>query len=180
VIGFPRTSQHPVRHRCAAGVYQALCGACPALSALLDKSPGTTLQAAGCVELLSFAVLQLWRSCARISPGPIIVGSAGSTVAPIVQLSEAVLRRWPGTGPVAAGNSSSRMRRRESATRAAAGVHLDGRELLRDAANEVMCLTDKLAFCLFDEVRGNGAGGRGGVGCSKRNNLMSTSQVVPV
>jgi hypothetical protein len=145
-------------------VYQALCGVCPALSALLDKSPDTTPQAAGCVELLSFAVLQLWRSCARINPGPIILGSTGSTVAPIVQLSEAVLRRWPGTGPVASGNSSSRTRRRGSATRAAAGVHLDGRELLRDAANEVMCLADKLAFCLFDEVRPAVTGGPGGGG----------------
>jgi hypothetical protein len=130
--------------------------------------PGTIPQQAGCAELLSCAVLELWRCCARLYPGPIITPQYGmqDTVLPIVQLCGAVLRKWPGAGPAAAGGT----RRRGSATRAVTGIQLDSRALLRDAANEAVCLADKLAFCLFDEVRRHY---RHSVCSSRNSNLVS-------
>ena len=114
-------------------------------------------QQPGCAELLSATVLQLWRCCARIYPGPILTAVGMQvTVLPVVGLCGAVLRQLPGPGPVVepGGSSGSGARRRGSAARAVTALALDGPALLRTAANEALCVADKLAFCLFDEVRG--------------------------
>jgi hypothetical protein len=146
---------------CPAGLFSTLRDASLTLTTLLAHPPGSSTQHPGCAELLSCAVLELWRCCARIYRMPIIIlAGMQATVLPVVQLSVAVLRCWPGPGPTAVPNgsasvsSSGASRRRGSVTRAVPGVRLDGAALLRQAATEAVCLADKLAFCLFDEVSG--------------------------
>jgi hypothetical protein len=149
---------------CLSGLFSTLAGACSTLSKLLGGLPGTLPQLPGCGELLSCALLELWRCCARIFPGPIITAAGMQvTVMPAVQLSVAVMRKWPGPGPIAvpdgsssSSSSSGGAKRRGSATRAVPAAHLDGPALLRQACSEAQCLADKLALCLFCEVREGG------------------------